>query len=68
MMISIEKTLWSPWFIQKDLSAVRAKCMSQVYKHLYTVVIITLYTVHPSPDMRRVFTDQQTQDVDLMLF
>ena len=27
-----------------------------------------LYTVHPSPDMRRVFTDQQTQYVDPMLF
>ena len=36
-------------------------------------VIITLYTacqstVHPSPDMRRAVTDQQTQDIDLMLF
>ena len=35
-------------------------------------VIITLYTayqstVHPSPDMRRAVTDQQTQDVDPML-
>ena len=34
-------------------------------------VIITLYTdcrstVHPSPDMRRAVTDQQTQDVDTM--
>ena len=36
-------------------------------------VIITLYTacqstVHPSPDMRRTVTDQQTQDIDPMLF
>ena len=36
-------------------------------------VIITLYTacqstVHPSPDMRRAITDQQTQDVDPLLF
>ena len=36
-------------------------------------VIITLYTacqstVYPSPDMRRAVTDQQTHDVDAMLF
>ena len=36
-------------------------------------VIITLYTacqstVHPSPDMRLAVNDQQTQDVDPMLF